>query len=133
MKVKISDMMDYITDDSVNIQEKEIASANRIKEATMKRIEKESSVTNFKTRKISRVGMLVAVLALSMMFTGGVFAQLKWNGFANTSEMSKSEKEALLKNDAEKKEAVRLAVMEGSCSLIFFCISSFWLKKREEI
>ena len=54
MKVKISDMMDYITDDSVKIQEKEIASANRIKEATMKRIEKESSVTNFKTRKIER-------------------------------------------------------------------------------
>lgn len=99
MKVKISDMMDYITDDSVKIQEKEIASANRIKEATMKRIEKESSVTDFKTRNISRVGMLVAALALSMMFTGGVFAHLKWNGFANTSEMSKSEKEALLKND----------------------------------
>lgn len=99
LKVRISDMMDYINDDSVKIQEKEIASANRIKEATMKRIEKESPVANFKIRKISRVGMLVAVLALSMMFTGGVFAHLKWNGFANTSEMSKSEKEALLKND----------------------------------
>lgn len=99
MKVKISDMMDYINDDSVKIQEKEIASVNRIKEATMKRIEKESSVTNFKPRKISRVGMIVAVLVLSMMFTGSVFAYLNWDGFANTSEMSKAEKEALLKDN----------------------------------
>ena len=42
---------------------------------------------------------IIAVLVLSMMFTGSVFAYLNWDGFANTSEMSKSEKEALLKNN----------------------------------
>lgn len=99
LKIKISDMMDHINDDSVKIQEREIASVNRIKEATMRRIEKESAVANFKSRKISRVSMIVAALVLSMLFTGSVFAHLNWDGFANTSEMSKSEKEALLKND----------------------------------
>lgn len=99
MKVKISDMMDYITDDSVNVYEKEIASVNRIKEATMKKIEKESSVANFYAIKISKVSIIIAVFALSMMFTGTVFAYLNWNGFANTSEMSEYEKEALLENN----------------------------------
>lgn len=99
LKVKISDMMDYINDDSVKIYETEIVSVNRIKETTMRRIEKESNITNLKSRKISRAGMIVAVLALSMMFTGSVFAYINWTGYVNTSEMSKSEKEALLKND----------------------------------
>ena len=99
LKVKISDLMDYINDDSVKIHETEIVSVNRIKEATMRRIEKESNITSLKPRKISRAGMIVAVLALSMMFTGSVFAYINWTGYVNTSEMSKSEKEALLKNN----------------------------------
>lgn len=98
LKVKISDMMDYINDDSVIIKEKEIASANRIKEATMKRIEKESNITSLKSRKISKAGMIVAVLALSMIFTGSVFAYIDWKGYANISEMSESEKEYFLKD-----------------------------------
>lgn len=98
LKVKISDMMDYINDDSVIIKEKEIASANRIKEATIKRIEKESNITSLKSRKISKAGMIVAVLALSMIFTGSVFAYIDWKGYANISEMSESEKEYFLKD-----------------------------------
>lgn len=43
--------------------------------------------------------MIVGVLVLSMMFSGSVLSYLNWNGFANTSEMSKAEKEALLKDN----------------------------------
>ena len=98
LKVKISDMMDYINDDSVKVNETEIVSVNRIKEATMRRIEKESKITNLKSRKISRAGMIVAALALSLMFTGSVFAYIEWTGYANISEMSESEKEYFSKD-----------------------------------
>ena len=98
MKVRISDMMDCINDDSVSIQGNEIASIDRIKELTMRRIEKESNVTSLKPRKISRVGIIVAVLVVSMLFTGSVFAYITWEGYANTSEMSESEKEFFLKD-----------------------------------
>lgn len=96
MKVKISDMMDHIQDASVDIREKEIASSGRIKEATMKRIKMESTATEHRLHKFPRVGVLVAVLLLSMLFAGTVFAYFKWNGFVFTSELSKAEKEALL-------------------------------------
>ena len=104
MKVRISDMMDCINDDSVSIQGNEIASIDRIKELTMRRIEKESNVTSLKPRKISRVGIIVAVLVVSMLFTGSVFAYITWEGYANTSEMSESEKEFFLKDSMQLQE-----------------------------
>ena len=99
MRVRISDMMDGIEDASVQIRENEIASASRIKEATMKRIQNDTAAADRSFRRFPKVSMLAAVFVLAMLCAGTAFAYFHWNGFAFTSQMSQAEKEALLQDN----------------------------------
>lgn len=97
MKLKISDMMDHVESIPVEMQEKNIASAKRIKEATMKKIGKTQSKV-FIMKKISRVGIIAAVMAATLCVTVAAAAVIKWGGFAFTNNMSDAEKEAFIKD-----------------------------------
>ena len=97
MKVNISDMMDHVESIPLAIREKDIASAERIKEATMKKIHGSSTQTHGK-RKISRIGIVAAVIAATLCVTAAGAAVMKWSGFAFTDGMSNAEKAALIKN-----------------------------------
>lgn len=76
--MKISEMMNYISDDSVNINEVEVVSSDVIKEATMKKIENSNKRKNRKTKHTIKVA--VAVAAVSMIGTMGVYAATSLNG-----------------------------------------------------
>lgn len=96
MKAKISDMMDHLDGISIDIRETDIASSERIKEATMKKIHDIKSMDSHRTRKFFRAGLIAAVLVVCTLLSAAAVAVFEWSGFASTSGMSKSEKEALL-------------------------------------
>ena len=95
MKIRISDMMDYAESIPVDIRERDIASAQRIKEVTMNKIHKDQSRTR-RAGKISRVGVVAAVVAAVLCITAGAVAVGRWGGFALTGGMSDAEKAALI-------------------------------------
>lgn len=95
MKIKISDMMGYFEADTIDIYEQEIASAERIKEVTMKKVQDEKIVPNNNKRKIIKAAAIITVLMVSVAATGTSQAHLEWNGFALTAGMSEKEKAAL--------------------------------------
>lgn len=97
MKLKISDMMDHIECIPVELREKDIASTERIKEATMKKIQRTPSQTHA-ARKISKAGIVAAVVAVTLCVTAASAAVIKWGGFALTTGMSEAEKTALLED-----------------------------------
>ena len=71
MEIKISDMMDYIQDDTVQLQIKTIASSDKIKGATMKKLH--NNTTKHKgTRKTAKI--LIAAVLIAAMLTGTAFA-----------------------------------------------------------
>ena len=98
MIIKISDMMNNFDSIPIEIQEKDVASADKIKEAVMKKIHKESVSTKV-TRNISKVGIVAAVLAAALCITAAA-GVLDWNGFSFTSGMSKAEKDELIEKVA---------------------------------
>lgn len=100
MKAKISDMMDHIEGVSVEIREKDPASPERIKEATLKKIHDTKSAVSHGARKFFPASLIAAVLAVCMLLSITAFAVFKWNGFASTAGMSETEKEALLEEAA---------------------------------
>lgn len=95
MKIKITDMMDHAENIPVEIREKDVASAERIKEATMKKIHKTSTQTHI-ARKISVAGIVAAVMAATLSITVVAAAVIKWGGFAFTDGMTTAEKKALI-------------------------------------
>lgn len=95
MKLKISDMMDHVESIPVEMQEKNIASAKRIKEATVKKIGKTQSKI-YVMKKISRVGIVAAVIVSSLCVAAA--AVVKWGGFAFTNDMNDTEKKAFIKD-----------------------------------
>ena len=95
MKIKISDMMDHVENVPVEIREKDISSAELIKEATMKKIHKTSSQTHV-VRKISKAGIVAAVMVATLSITVAAAAVIKWGGFAFTDGMTNAEKNALI-------------------------------------
>lgn len=97
MKLKISDMMDHVESIPVEMQEKNIASTKRIKEKTMKKIEKTQSKVCI-MKKISRVGIIAAVMAATLCVTVAAAAVIKWGGFVFTNNMSDAEKKAFIKD-----------------------------------
>lgn len=100
MDLKISDMIDQVEDVQIEIGEKDVASAERIKEGTMKKIH--DAKANLPTAgKFSRVGVIAAVMAAILCVTAAAAAVVKWGGFALTGSMSAAEIEALL-NEAER-------------------------------
>ena len=70
MKIRISDMMDHIRDDTVDIQAADRASMERIKEATMGKIHTQPG-TGSRSRRPARAALAVAaaVLALALSVT----------------------------------------------------------------
>lgn len=95
MKIRISDMMDHVENVPVEIQEKDIASAELIKKATMKKIHKTSSQTHV-ARKIFKVGIVAAVMVATLSITVVAAAVIKWGGFAFTDGMTDAEKNAFI-------------------------------------
>lgn len=94
MKIRISDMMDPWTDLPVPIQEEGNASAERIKEVTMRKIQETRKTPA--VRRPSRAGLLAAALAAALCVSAGAAAVLHWNGFARTGGMTDAEIAALL-------------------------------------
>ena len=90
MKKKISDWMDYIQDDSVPIRLKEIASSEKIKEATMKKIHAETK-TRTRSRKASRVLLVAAAAAMALCVTVSAAVTVKSGGFVLLDGMSGAE------------------------------------------
>ena len=65
MEKKISDMMDHILDDTVDIQILDIASSEKIKEAAMNKIHTKTN-SNKRIHKTSRIVLIAAVIALAL-------------------------------------------------------------------
>jgi len=100
LKVKISDMMDSVECAPVKIQERDIVSAERIKEAAMKKIQNGSSRARYVrcAGRISRTAVIAAVLVLCFSTAAAAAAVVKWGGFAYTDGMSDREKRVMLEN-----------------------------------
>lgn len=99
MGLKISDMMDHVENIQIEIGEKNVASVERIKEKTMKKVH--DAKANLPTAgKFSRMGVIAAVMAAILCVSAAAAAVVKWGGFALTGSMSAAEIEALL-NEAE--------------------------------
>lgn len=75
MEIKISDMMDHIQDDSVQIRTKEFTSPERIKEVTMATLHTQTK-THKLSHKASRVLMIAA--ALVMILSISALAAFGW-------------------------------------------------------
>jgi hypothetical protein len=71
MEIRISDLMDYLQDDTVPFEVKDIASADKIKEATMNKLHT-NTTTHRRPRKIATI-LIAAALAVSLL-TGVAFA-----------------------------------------------------------
>lgn len=65
MENKISDMMDHILDDTVDIQILDVASSEKIKEATMSKLYTKTD-SNKRVHKVSRVILIAAIVALAL-------------------------------------------------------------------
>lgn len=84
LEKKISDMMDYIQDDSVRLQMKDIVASERIKEATMKKISTKSKI-NKRKQVFSRMAGTVAIIMLLSGVT--VYAYMGFIKYENPKEM----------------------------------------------
>lgn len=95
MDLKISDMLDHVENIQIEIEEKDVASAERVKEETMKKIH--NTKANIHTaRKLSKAGVIAAVMVALLCVTAAAAVVIKWSGFALTEGMSAEEIEALL-------------------------------------
>lgn len=111
MDLKLSDMMDQVKDVQIDIGEKDVASVERIKEETMKKIH--NTKAHLPTAgKFSKVGVIAAVMAAILCVTVAA-AVVKWGGFALTGSMSTAEIEALL-NEAETTVASEYVESDGT-------------------
>ncbi|MCD7887585.1 MAG: hypothetical protein LUG44_08215 [Clostridiales bacterium] len=95
MKIRISDLMDHMEAVPVEMQERGQVSADRIQEGTMKKI-KNAPRRRRMTRRVTKIGLVAAVLAGLLCLTAAGVAVAKWTGFALTDGMSDWEKSALL-------------------------------------
>lgn len=69
MKKRISDMMDYIQDDSVQFQIRNIASSEIIQEATMNKLHTDMA-THRRTRRGARVALIAAAIVMLLAVSG---------------------------------------------------------------
>lgn len=88
-------MMDHIQDDCVPIRISEIASSEKIKEATMKKIQVEPRKWPL---KVYRVQILAAVVVLALSITAGAAISRRAGGFTLTGGMSDAEIKALIED-----------------------------------
>ena len=69
MEKKITDLLDCIQDDSVQLQSRDVSSIERIKEATLNKIQKRESSTFIVKKKLSRTALFAAVIAEGLIIT----------------------------------------------------------------
>ena len=73
MKLKISDMMDNVTPTTVEINETENISTDRIKKRTMEMLHSEGQQTR-PAKRFSRVGIVAAIIAASLCVSASAIA-----------------------------------------------------------
>lgn len=74
MEIRISDLLDSIHDDTVQLRTKEIASPERIKEVTMLKIKNEANHRATKPNRTKRVSLLVAAITICVLLSGVALA-----------------------------------------------------------
>lgn len=66
MEIKISDLMDNIQDDTVQMKIQNTVSSDRIKEVTMKKLLHQNSSAQRRIKKLSKTSLIAAVLAATL-------------------------------------------------------------------
>lgn len=74
MEIRISDLLDSIHDDTVQLRTKEAASPERIKEVTMLKIKNENNYKAIKPNKAKRVFLLAAAITVCVLLGGVALA-----------------------------------------------------------
>lgn len=115
MDLKISDMLDHMENIQIEIGEKDVASAERIKKQTMKKI-RDAKADIHAAGKLSKMGTAAAVVAVLLCITAAA-AVMKWGGFAFTEGMDAKEIEALL---SEAETAVSWKRVERDGTVHYF-------------
>jgi uncharacterized protein YkvS len=69
MEKRITDLLDCIQDDSVQLQSKDVSSIERIKEATLNKIQKRESSTFRVKKKLSRTALVAAIVAEGLIIS----------------------------------------------------------------
>lgn len=124
MKIRISDMMDSFTDDSVEIVLSEQASAERIKETVMSRIhEEERARRSHHLRGFARVAVLAA--AFTLLLGGGAVAWAS-GGLAGLLSLLMPEKEVTARLDSPTENAVTILQGEGEDYGPLWTIDEYW-------
>ena len=95
MKMKISDMMDHIRDDSVPIQIREIASCEKIKEATMEKLHEKAKAKK-PSLKASRLLLVAALIVLALSVTVSAATTIRTGRFTVIDNMSDGEIKILI-------------------------------------
>ena len=83
MKLRISDMLDTVQDDTVPLREREDAASDRIAELTLRKLREESAVKKKRFGKGALIGLVAAaLLALSVTaYSSGVLSRVvNWRG-----------------------------------------------------
>lgn len=86
MEKKISDMMDHILDDTVDIQILDIASSKKIKEETMSKLYTKTD-SNKRVRKTASIILIAAVIALALSASAFAICQLCLEGLKGPAEV----------------------------------------------
>ena len=115
LEKKISDMMDYIQDDSVRLQMKDIVASERIKEVTMKKISTKSKINKRKQVFSRMVGTVATIMLLSGVT---VYAYMGFIKYENPKEMLEAffggevSSEGVIEHDAEGKLISKIPAWE---------------------
>ena len=113
MKIKISDMMDHLESVPMELEELELDYAEGVK-AEVRRKLREAAPQLRGAKRVSRVGLVAAVLAAALCISVGAAAICKWGGFALTGSMSEGEKMALLAKVAALPGGVEVRDEDGT-------------------
>lgn len=95
MKIRISDMLDHMDGLPVNVNDRTDANPDTIKSMTLQKVHAARKTT----RRLPKLGVIAAVLALCLLGTVTVFACVNWTGFAFTGGMTHAEKQAILQDN----------------------------------
>lgn len=134
MKMKITDMMDNIRDDTVPVQIQDIASTERIKEAAMKKIHE---AQNRSPRKTARIFFVAAVLVAAFFASAFAIYQLSKEDYRGSSPMptqsgavTVDEERNIITESPVKTVATMLDIPKGAPK---YEAAQEWQKRRQEL
>ena len=116
MEKKITDLLDCIQDDTVQLKIRDVASIDRIKEATMKKIDGRNN-RNGVTKKVRKLSSMVAVAAVMLVLLAGTaFAIVGFTVYENPAAMLRAfygengaiESDGIVEYDEQGKLSVNL-------------------------